>query len=74
MTENREMKYCVCEVETFFDEAFDGNLCKVRKVLQVFNTKEEAEDAELLFNPCIYGDYDTSIRVIAANMLTQTFR
>ncbi len=68
------MKYCVCEVETFFDEDFDGSLCKVRKVLQVFNTKEEAEDAESLFNPCIYGDYDTQIRVVAANMLTQTFR
>ena len=68
------MKYCVCEVETFFDEDFDGSLCKVRKVLQVFNTKEEAEDAELLFNPRDYGDYDTSIRVVAADMLTQTFR
>lgn len=68
------MKYCVCEVETFFDEDSDGSLCKVRKVLQVFNTKEEAEDAEVLFDPCVHGDYDTSIRVVAADMLTQTFR
>jgi len=67
------MKWCVCEIETFFDEEFDGYLCKVSKVLQIFNTKEEAEYAEGLFFPGNYDD-DTNIRVVAEDALLTTFR
>ncbi|CAD5204229.1 hypothetical protein LCALLHIG_00010 [Klebsiella phage vB_KppS-Raw] len=67
-------KFCVCEVEQFFDEDFDGTLCKVSKVLQVFDTKEAADYAEGLFYP---GNYDVdgpAIRVVAEADLLKTFR
>nr|DAE41568.1 MAG TPA: hypothetical protein [Caudoviricetes sp.] len=66
------MKYCVCEVEGFDIEYANGDYhhgYKVARVLQVFNSKEEAEDAELLFNPADYGDHSTIVRVVAADML-----
>lgn len=68
------MKYLLCEVEQFFDEEFDGTLCKVSKVLQVFNTKAEANEAEALFDPSNFGDYDTVLRVVAEGNLRETFR
>lgn len=66
-------KFCVCEVETFFDKEFDGSLCKVSKVLQVFDTREAADYAEGLFYPDNYGD-PTNIRVVAEEDLLTTFR
>lgn len=68
------MKHCVCEVSQEFDVEFDGSLCKVTKVLQVFNSKEEAEAAEIIFDPSRYGDYDTLIRVVAVDALDNKFR
>ena len=68
-------KFCVCEVETFFDKEFDGSLCKVSKVLQVFDTKEAADHAEGLFFPGNYDSNDcTNIRVVAEEDLLTTFR
>lgn len=68
------MKYLLCEVEQFFDAEFDGTLCKVSKVLQVFPTKAEAEEAETMFDPSNFGDYDTVLRVVAEGELQETFR
>lgn len=68
------MKWCVVEVKHEFDEDFDGDLCRVTKVLQVFDTKEAALEAEAIFNPMNYGDYDTSIRAIPACQLGDKFR
>lgn len=68
------MKYLLCEVEQFFDEDFDGTLCKVRKVLQIFSSKDEADEAYCLFDPSNFDDYDTVIRVVAEGELLGSFR
>lgn len=68
------MKYLLCEVEQFFDEDFDGTLCKVRKVLQIFNSQHEAQEACCLFDPSNFDDYDTVIRVVAEGDLHKSFR
>lgn len=68
------MKYLICEVSQFFDEEFDGTLCRVQKVLQVFDYKEYAEAAMELFDPSRYGDYDTVLRVVSEKDLDATFR
>ena len=57
-----------------FDEDFDGDLCRVTKVLQVFDTEQAALEAEAIFNPMNYGDYETSIRVIPSHQLGTRFR
>jgi hypothetical protein len=68
------MKWCVVEVQHEFDEDFDGDLCRVTKVLQVFDTEQAALEAEAIFNPMNYGDYETSIRVIPSHKLGTRFR
>lgn len=68
------MKYAICEVEQFFDEEFDGTLCRVVKVLQIFDYKEYAEAAMAIFDPSRYGDYDTVLRVVAQDQLDESFR
>lgn len=68
------MKYLLCEVEQFFDEDFDGTLCKVRKVLQIFDSECEANEAYRLFDPSNFDDYDTVIRVVAEDKLLRSFR
>lgn len=67
-------KVCICEVECFFSKDFDGTLCKVRKVLQVFDNQDQAADAMPLFDPSRYGDYDTVIRMVPADELDTEFR
>ena len=67
-------KVCICEVTQFFDEDFDGTLCKVRKVLQVFDNQDQAADAMPLFDPSRYEDYDTVIRMVPASELDTKFR
>lgn len=65
------MKYCVCEVEGFDSEYANGDYYrayKVTKVLQVFNSEEEAEDAEILFN---IPNCSEIIQVVAADMLSE---
>ncbi|QEA10401.1 hypothetical protein CPT_Shemara_072 [Salmonella phage Shemara] len=64
------MKYLLCEVESFYDEVFDGSLCRVTKPLQVFSTKEDAEEAMELMSQF----YDYNLRVVPANMLGEEFR
>lgn len=53
---------------------FDGTLCKVRKVLQVFDNQDQAADAMPLFDPSRYEDYDTVIRMVPASELDTKFR
>lgn len=67
-------KFCICEVEQFFSKSFDGTMCKVRKVIQVFDTQEKANEALAIFDPMRYGDYDTSLRIIPSDQLDDTFR
>ena len=64
------MKYLLCEIESYFCEIQDGSMCRVSKPLQVFNTREEAEAAEELFN----GFYDYNLRVVPESMLHKEFR
>lgn len=66
--------WCIVEVKHEFDEEFDGDVCRVTKVLQVFDTEEAALAAEVIFNPMNYGDYETSIRMIPSYQLGTTFR
>lgn len=67
-------KACICEVVSEFDEDFDGSLCRVVKVLQVFDSLEEAQAVEMIFDPSRYGDYDTYIRVVPVEQLDNKFR
>lgn len=67
------MNWCLCEVESFFDKEFDGSLCRFRKVLQIFRTKEEAEFAALIFDPGRYGEPEY-IRVVNVSELDKPFR
>lgn len=67
-------KYCVCEMESYFDEAFDGTLCRVKRVLQVFNNEADAQDAMACFDPMRFGDYETVIRCVPSEELNETFR
>lgn len=68
------MKYLLCEVEQFFDEEFDGTLCRVKKVLQMFDDQIQAEEAKRLFDPSSFGDYDTVLRVVRQIDLHKEFR
>ncbi len=68
------MRYLLCEVHSYFDAEFDGTLCKVKRVLHISNSIEEAEDAYNLFDPCRYNDYDTKVRMVPEDKLDSTFR
>ena len=68
------MKYCVCELTSFFDEEFDGSLKKVHRVLQVFDNKADADYALELFHLPRYDDEGLHAEVVAENMLQETFR
>lgn len=48
--------YAICEVVQEFDEEFDGDLCRVKKVLQVFPDVNSANRALELFEPGRYGE------------------
>lgn len=67
-------KFAVCEMISEFNEDFDGSLCRVKKVLQVFDTHEQAEAARAIFDPSRYGDYDTIIRVVPEAQLEGEYR
>lgn len=60
----------VCEVESFFDEQFDGSLRKVTKPLQACGSKEEAEHLLDLMNPF----YDYALCVVEDVNLQKEFR
>lgn len=66
--------YAICEVVQEFDEEFDGDLCRVKKVLQVFPDANSAERALYVFDPARYGDYDTVLRVVHEQDLNTRFR
>ena len=66
--------YAICEVVQEFDEEFDGDLCRVKKVLQVFPDVNSAERALYVFDPARYGDYDTVLRVVPEQKLGTRFR
>ncbi|EDQ2321210.1 hypothetical protein HW48_004584 [Salmonella enterica subsp. enterica] len=68
------MRYLLCEVEQFLDEELDGTLCRVKKVLQMFDDEIQAEEAERLFDPSSFGDYDTVLRVVRQIDLHKEFR
>jgi len=68
------MKYAICEVESRFIEYLDRSMCRVARVLQVCNSKDEAEQLEEIFNPMRYGDYDTIIRIVSIDKLDSEFR
>ena len=65
-----QIKYVLCEVESYFDEELDQSMNKVVKPLQMFDTATEAEKAYDLFSPF----YDYNVRVVPSNMLGQSFR
>lgn len=67
------MNWCVCEVGMSFDKEFDGSLCRVKKVLQIFETEADAESAAAIFDPCRYGEPE-SIRVVHVSELDKSFR
>lgn len=66
--------YAICEVVQEFDEEFDGDLCRVKKVLQVFPDVNSANRVLELFEPGRYGDYDTVLRVVHERDLNTRFR
>lgn len=66
--------YAICEVVQEFDEKFDGDLCRVEKVLQVFPDVNSAEMALRVFDPSRYGDYDTVLRVVHEDYIGTRFR
>ena len=66
--------YAICEVVQEFDEKFDGDLCRVEKVLQVFPDVNSADRALYVFEPGRYGDYDTVLRVVHEQDLNTRFR
>ena len=66
--------YAICEVVPEFDEEFDGDLFRVKKVLQVFPDVNSAERALEVFDPGRYGDYDTVLRVVHEQKLSTRFR
>lgn len=66
--------YAICEVVQEYDEKFDGDLCRVKKVLQVFPDVNSADRALYVFDPARYGDYDTILRVVHEQDLNTRFR
>ena len=68
------MRQMICEVEPYFDKEFDGTLNRVKRVLHVCSSVEEAEDIYNIINPMRYGDYDTTVRIVSESMLDNTFR
>lgn len=68
------MRYAICEVTPEWCPEQDREFKRVTRVLQVFNSKEDAESAEGIFNPCRYDDYDTCIRVVPEDKLDSSFR
>lgn len=66
--------YAICEVV----QEFDGDLCWVKKVLQVFPDTMSAYKALYIyiyiFEPGRYGDYDTVLRVVHEQDLNTRFR
>lgn len=66
--------YAIFEVVQEFDEEFDGDLCRVKKVLQVFPDVNSANRALELFEPGRYGDYDTVLMVVHEQDLNTRFR
>lgn len=69
-----EIKWAICEMESFFDKEQDQSMQRVTKVLQVFNTEKEADDAIDIFNPMRFGDYETILRVVSSDYLTDEMR
>jgi hypothetical protein len=68
------MRYAICEVIPEWCPEQDREFKRVARVLQVFDSKEDAEAAEEIFNPYRYNDYDTSIRVVPEDKLDSSFR
>lgn len=66
--------YAICEVVQEFDEEFDGDLCRVKKVLQVFPDVNSADRALYVFDPARYGDYGTILRVVHEDYINTRFR
>lgn len=68
------MKWCVCEVLSEFDEDFDGSLCRVIRVLQVFDNEADAHYCSELMDPSRYDQEALGVRVVAEDMLDKRFR
>ena len=62
-------KLMICEVLPEFDVEFDGDLCRVTKVLHICSSPAEAEWALSVFNPSRYGDWDTVVRIVPESQL-----
>lgn len=65
------LKWCVCEVEYYFDQEQDGSRYKATRVLQVHNSKEEAEVAMELMSMV---ESDCSFGVISSDKLLDSHR
>lgn len=61
--------YAVCRTTPYFDEGMDQTMRWVSQVLQVFETKQQAEVACDLF-----GRFEDDIRVVHVANLNETFR
>lgn len=68
------MRYAICEVKPEWVEEQQREFKRVTRVLQVFNSEEEALAVEGIFEPSRYCDYDTTIRVVAEDKLDELFR
>jgi hypothetical protein len=68
------MKFIICEVEPYFDEDFGGTLNRVKRVLYICDSIEEAEHAFLIFDATRYNDFDTCIRIVPEDQLDDNFR
>lgn len=68
------MRYVICEVTPEWVPEQQREFKRVSRVLQVFNSEDEARSVEGIFEPTRYGDYDTSIRVVAEDKLDELFR
>ena len=68
-------KLIICEVLPEFDTEFDGDLCRVTKVLYICNTQQEADEALRIFDYSRYG-YITSayVRIVPESQLDERFR
>lgn len=64
-------KYCcaIVETEPFFDAEFDGTLRTVSKVLQVFESVDDANEALAAFE-----QFADDLRVVAVPISHESFR
>lgn len=65
------LRWCVCTVEYYFDQEQDESRYRAAEVLQVFNSKEEAEVAAELMG---LVESDRSFAVIASDKLLDSHR